>query len=144
MEEKKDPNANMNEEPVEQKDQPPKAGLTAFIDGINPRSALLMLIAGLYVVYLGFNLCKGYIAKEEGTSLGFFFAGALFILLGGFFAYAGGKASMKAQKEKKEAAEAEMKNSEAGETAPEENKPMSIAERAAMTAKEESTEEETE
>ena len=100
-----------------------------------------MLIAGLYLAYLGWGLCKGYIDKAEGSGIGFFCAGAAFILLGVFMAFAGGRVTLKAQNQKKAEAEAEMKKTGTSEEVPEEKKPMSIAERAALASREDDYEE---
>lgn len=120
---------------------PRKGGLTGWMDSINSRSAIVMLIAGLYLAYLGWGLCKGYIDKAEGSGIGFFCVGAAFILIGVFMLFAGGRVTIKTQNRKKEEAEAEMKNTGASEEAPAEKKPMSISERAALASREDDFEE---
>ena len=84
-----------------EQNSPRKGGLTGWMDSINSRSAIVMLIAGLYLAYLGWGLCKGYIDKAEGSGIGFFCAGAAFILIGVFMAFAGGRVTLKAQNQKK-------------------------------------------
>ena len=124
-----------------EQNSPQKRGLAGWMDSINSRSAIVMLIAGLYLAYLGWGLCKGYIDKAEGSRIGFFCAGAAFILIGVFMAFAGGRVTLKAQNQKKAEAEAEMKKTGTSEEVPEEKKPMSIAERAALASREDDYEE---
>ena len=48
------------------------------------RSLTLWLVAGAFLAYTGYQLCRGYILREEGSALGFFAAGAAFIGFGVF------------------------------------------------------------
>ena len=114
----------------------PRGGLAGWIDSVNSRSAIVMLIAGAYLAYLGWGLCKGYLDGAEGSGIGFFCAGAAFILIGVFMVFVGGKVTIKAQNEKKQE-EAENKNTGAPEEVPAEKKTMSIAERAALASRSE-------
>ena len=112
MDNQKDLNRN---EPRKENDLPekPKNRFLEYVDSINPRSALIMLVAGAYVAYLGVGLCRGFIAGEEGSNAGFFTVGVVFILLGAFFVFAGGRAALKAQKAKEMAAAEEAAKKEA-------------------------------
>ena len=47
----------------------------------NARYALWIL-AGGYLLYTAYSLCKGFIAGEEGTSVGFLLAGIAFAVIG--------------------------------------------------------------
>ena len=91
----------------------PKNRFLEYVDSVNPRSALIMLVAGAYVVYLGVGLCRGFVAGEEGSNAGFFAVGVFFILCGAFFVLAGGRAALKAQKAKEMAAAEEAAKKEA-------------------------------
>lgn len=66
------------------------------------RSYVVMAIAGAYVAYLGFSLCKGVLDGAEGSNPGFMVAGIVFMVLGAAFVVNGGKGYMKNSKEKKE------------------------------------------
>ena len=46
------------------------------------RSYILMLLAGAYLVYTGYKLCKNVIDGVEGGSWGFFAAGVGFLIVG--------------------------------------------------------------
>lgn len=100
--------------------------------GTPMRSCILMLLAGAYLVYTGFRLCKNVIDGVEGGSWGFFAAGVGFLIVGVVMLIVGGKNFIKNDKEKKamEAAAAEKTEAEK----PEEKKTMSIAERANLAS----------
>ena len=66
------------------------------------RSYVVMALAGAYVAYLGFSLCKGVLDGAEGSNPGFMVAGIVFMILGAVFVVNGGKGYMKNSKEKKE------------------------------------------
>lgn len=91
----------------------------------------LMLLAGAYLVYTGYQLCKSVIAGEEGASLGFLAAGVAFLAIGGVILYK----SCRNQWLKKQAQKAEeAKEMELNpQPEPETPKRMSIAERARLT-----------
>ena len=39
---------------------------------------ILWSLAGVYLLYTSYSLCKGYVTGEEGTSMGFMLAGIAF------------------------------------------------------------------
>ena len=95
------------------------------------RSMILMILAGCYLVYTGYRLCKNVLDGVEGGSWGFFAAGAAFIVVGAVMLFVGGRNYLRREKEKR--AEQEAQAQIIRETQPaEEKKTMSIAERARL------------
>lgn len=47
-----------------------------------PRNYAFIGIAAAYLIYLGYELCMGYINKNEGSGIGFFTVGIVFIGVG--------------------------------------------------------------
>ena len=89
------------------------------------RSMILMILAGCYLVYTGYRLCKNVLDGVEGGSWGFFAAGAAFIVVGA------GRNYLRREKEKR--AEQEAQAQIIRETQPaKEKKTMSIADRARL------------
>lgn len=43
---------------------------------------MLWTLAGIYLLYTGYSLCKGFITGAEGTGIGFMFAGIAFAVIG--------------------------------------------------------------
>lgn len=118
--------------------------------GQNPvslRSYLLMILAGGYLAYTGYRLCENVLSGSEGGSMGFFAAGAAFIVIGAGMLIWGGYKAYQAESQHRKRVETE--ETEAvktmNEEPKEEKKPMSIAERArladALKDKEEQEEE---
>ena len=62
------------------------------------RTCLVMILAGVYVAYLGVSLCQNVINGAEGSSPGFMVAGVIFIVLGVAFVINGIRGSIKAGK----------------------------------------------
>lgn len=95
------------------------------------RSMILMILAGCYLLYTGYRLCKNVLDGVEGGSWGFFAAGVGFIIVGGVMLFIGGRNYLRREKEKRAAQEAQAQLT--GETQPaEEKKHMSITERAKL------------
>lgn len=95
------------------------------------RSMILMILAGCYLLYTGYRLCKNVLDGVEGGSWGFFAAGVGFIVVGAVMLFKGGKNYLRREKEKR--AEQEAQTQVIRETQPaEEKKTMSIAERARL------------
>lgn len=95
------------------------------------RSMILMILAGCYLVYTGYRLCKNVLDGVEGGSWGFFAAGAAFIVVGAVMLFVGGRNYLRREKEKR--AEQEAQAQIIRETQPEkEKKTMSIADRARL------------
>ena len=93
------------------------------------RSMILMILAGCYLVYTGYRLCKNVLDGVEGGSWGFFAAGAAFIVVGAVMLFVGGRNYLRREKEKR--AEQEAQAQIIRETQPaKEKKTMSIADRA--------------
>ena len=103
--------------------------------GTPTRSCILMLLAGAYLIYTGYRLCKNVIDGVEGGSWGFFAAGVGFLIVGVVMLVVGGKNFIKNDKEKKAAAK------EAEDEKPVEKKNRSIAERAKLVSALEEAEE---
>lgn len=95
------------------------------------RSMILMILAGCYLLYTGYRLCKNVLDGVEGGSWGFFAAGVGFIVVGAVMLFKGGRNYLRREKEKR--AEQEAQTQVIRETQPaEEKKTMSIAERARL------------
>ena len=95
------------------------------------RSMILMILAGCYLVYTGYRLCKNVLDGVEGGSWGFFAAGAAFIVVGAVMLFVGGRNYLRREKEKR--AEQEAQEQIIRETQPaKEKKTMSIADRARL------------
>ena len=103
-----------------------------FQGGLPMRSCILMLLAGLYLLYTGYKLCQNVLTGVEGGNWGFFAAGVGFLIVGAVMLFIAGKNYLKREKEKKEAREKEIQNDPLPKEAPEERKTMSIAERARL------------
>lgn len=108
------------------------------------RTCLVMILAGVYVAYLGVSLCQNVINGAEGSSPRFMVAGVIFIVLGVAFVINGIRGSIKAGKIQKESnAESEAQASETETSGTVEskmestsslNKKMSIADRANLVS----------
>lgn len=95
------------------------------------RSMILMILAGCYLVYTGYRLCKNVLDGVEGGSWGFFAAGAAFIVVGAVMLFVGGRNYLRREKEKR--AEQEAQAQIIRETQPaKEKKTMSIEDRARL------------
>ena len=95
------------------------------------RSMILMILAGCYLVYTGYRLCKNVLDGVEGGSWGFFAAGGAFIVVGAVMLLVGGRNYFRREKEKR--AEQEAQAQIIRETQPaKEKKTMSIADRARL------------
>lgn len=97
------------------------------------RSYLLMFLAGLYIIYTGYRLCKNVLDGVEGGGAGFFIVGAAFIVIGVAMLFFGMRGYTREEKRKKAEAAAEM--AKAQEEAPkvtQSSKKMSIADRAKL------------
>ena len=95
------------------------------------RSMILMILAGCYLLYTGYRLCKNVLDGVDGGSWGFFAAGAAFIVVGAVMLFIGGRNYLRREKEKR--AEQEAQAQIIRETQPaEEKKTMSIADRARL------------
>ena len=126
-EQNKNPEEKENEVQTSQENTPQNATPT--------RSYVLMILAGCYLLYTGYRLCKNVIDGVDGGSWGFFAAGIGFLIVGAVMLFIGGKNFIKRDKEKRvmeEAAMAEEKVAEPEKTT--EKKTMSIAERARLAS----------
>ena len=95
------------------------------------RSMILMILAGCYLLYTGYRLCKNVLDGVDGGIWGFFAAGAAFIVVGAVMLFVGGRNYLRREKEKR--AEQEAQAQIIRETQPtEEKKTMSIADRARL------------
>ena len=95
------------------------------------RSMILMILAGCYLVYTGYRLCKNVLDGVEGGSWGFFAAGGAFIVVGAVMLFVGGRNYLRREKENR--AEQEAQAQIIRETQPaKEKKTMSIADRARL------------
>ncbi|MDO4340192.1 MAG: hypothetical protein Q4C91_19240 [Eubacteriales bacterium] len=69
--------------------------------GMPSRSYILQMLAGAYLLYTGYRLCKNVLDGIEGASWGFFAAGAAFIVIGCVMLFVGVRGTMRNEKEKK-------------------------------------------
>ena len=126
-EQNKNPEEKENEVQTSQENTPQNATPT--------RSYVLMILAGCYLLYTGYRLCKNVIDGVDGGSWGFFAAGIAFLIVGAVMLFIGGKNFIERDKENRLQREEEEKEQEAAEPEPaEEKKRMSIAERANLAA----------
>ena len=95
------------------------------------RSMILMILAGCYLLYTGYRLCKNVLDGVEGGSWGFFAAGAAFIVVGAVMLFVGGRNYLRREKEKHAQQEAQAQIIRKTQPA-EEKKTMSIADRARL------------
>lgn len=99
---------------------------------------LLWTLAGIYLLYTGYSLCKGFITGAEGTGMGFMLAGIVFAVIGVGLLFLSIKNMLSEEKLKKAkiAKNAAMEAAAGGELKKEaasgQNRSMSIAERANM------------
>ena len=99
---------------------------------------ILWSLAGVYLLYTSYSLCKGYVTGEEGTSMGFMLAGIAFAAIGAGLLFFGIKNMLSEEKirKAKAAKNAAMEAAAGGELKKEDasgqNRSMSIAERANM------------
>lgn len=111
------------------------------------RRFLLWTLAGIYLLYTAYSLCKGYVTGEEGSSMGFMLAGIVFAAIGVGLLVVSIKNMLSEDKIKKAKAakDAAMEGAAGGELKTEnssaQRKPMSIAERANLTKRLEDEEE---
>ena len=101
--------------------------------GMPVRSYILMIMAGVYLVYTGYRLCASVISGEENSSVGFLAAGGIFAVIGAVLLIMAIRNLAKAGAQKHELEEAAAKKaaeeaSQNPETVAKKN--MSIAERA--------------
>ena len=64
------------------------------------RRMLLWGLAGIYLLYTGFSLCKGFINGEEGSQMGFMIAGIAFLAIGAGLIFAAARNALKSGKVK--------------------------------------------
>ena len=108
---------------------------------------LLWTLAGIYLLYTGYSLCKGFITGAEGTDMGFMLAGIAFAVIGVGLLFLSIKNTLSEEKLKKAkiAKNAAMEAAAGGElkkeTASGQHKSMSIAERANLVKELEGEEE---
>lgn len=116
--------------------------------GMPTRSLMLWVLAGIYLVYTGYRLCKNVIDGVEGASIGFMLSGIVFLVIGGGLLFFGLRGVYRADRLKK--AQEAAANAQGGSkpepkavaTVKEDGrKSMSIAERARLAGR---LEEETE
>ena len=132
-------NKNLEETDVNEK-QKARNGKSAM----PMRTCLVMILAVVYVAYLGVSLCQNVINGAEGSSPGFMVAGVIFIVLGVAFVINGIRGSIKAgkiQKESNAESEAQASETETSRTVESKmestsslNKKMSIADRANLVS----------
>ena len=59
--------------------------------GTPTRSSIIMLLAGVYLLYTGYKLCKDVLDGVNGSSWGFFAAGVGFLIVGVVMLVVGGR-----------------------------------------------------
>ena len=98
------------------------------------RSYLLMFLAGLYIIYTGYRLCKNVLDGVEGGGAGFFVVGIVFIAIGAAMIFFGIRGYSREEKRKKaEEAAAMSRAQEEAPKAMQSSAKMSIADRAKLT-----------
>jgi len=70
--------------------------------GVPMRTYLIMILAGVYVAYLGVSLCQNVIKGADGSNPGFMVVGVIFIVLGVVFVINGIRGSLRVSKAQKE------------------------------------------
>lgn len=140
----KDPNTVISQEPETKEN--PASSKEEKNSSSGSRRFLMWLIAGAYLIYTAYELCRNVIEGAEGTGPGFFVAGIAFGIIGALMLAAGIKGYVKMDKEKKAAEERQKAENPAPVPAPPKKTSMSIAERARLAErlKEEETPEESE
>lgn len=115
----------------EQETQETQKPTGAETTGMPLRSSIIMLLAGLYLLYTGYRLCQDVLNGVNGSSWGFFAAGVGFLVVGVVMLVVGVRDLIKKDKAKR-AAEAKAQKEEVQEQPKpvETKKNMSIAERA--------------
>lgn len=97
------------------------------------RSYLLMFLAGLYIIYTGYRLCKNVLDGVDGGGSGFFIVGVVFIVIGALMLFFGMRGYTREEKRKKAEQAAEAKAMEEQKpTATQSSAKMSIADRAKL------------
>lgn len=66
------------------------------------RSYIVRILAGLYLLYTGYELCKGFITGEEGSAWWFMAAGIIFLLIAVALLISGGKYFIVKNREQKD------------------------------------------
>ena len=101
------------------------------------RSLILWILAGIYLLYTGYSICKNVIEGKEGSGIGFLIAGIAFLIVGGALLFLGAKGMMKADRVQKaeEAAKAKVEAEKAKAQAEASKPSMSIAERANLASR---------
>lgn len=97
------------------------------------RSYIIRILAGLYLLYTGFQLCKGVLNGEEGSGWGFMAAGISFGVIAVILLISSGKYFFqkgRADNIQEHTEEQVKKNPEEAETESRGNKTMSISQRA--------------
>lgn len=82
--------------------------------GLPTRSYVMMTLAGVYLVFAGYQLCRDVLLGKEGSSIGFLLAGVVFLGLGCGMLFVSIRNAMRKNKAKKEQ-EAAMVQTEAEE-----------------------------
>ena len=78
------------------------------------RSCMLMSLGGLYILYMGYRLCKNVINGVDGGGIGFFIVGAVFLRVGAGMLYVGIRGVL-ADDKKQKAEAAALKEAEKAE-----------------------------
>lgn len=92
-----------------------KSKIKEIIDGIPMRSCMIMSLAGLYVAYLGYKLCKNVVDGVEGGGPGFLAAGIAFLIVGVLFLAVGARGAVLGSRRQQEEAAAASEGTD-GET----------------------------
>lgn len=97
------------------------------------RSYIIRILAGFYLLYTGFQLCRGVLNGEEGSGWGFMAAGIAFLVIAVVLLVSSGKYFFqkgKTDKVQEHMEEQAQKSLEEVETEAQGNKTMSISQRA--------------
>lgn len=78
------------------------------------RNCMFMSLGGLYILYMGYRLCKNVINGVDGGGIGFFIVGAVFLIVGAGMLYVGIRGVL-ADDKKQKAEAAALKEAEKAE-----------------------------
>lgn len=58
-----------------------QSGFRAYADNLPVRTCMVMVLAGIYIMYLGYSLCSNVLKGTEGGGPGFMAVGIIFIVI---------------------------------------------------------------
>ncbi|MDD7219075.1 MAG: hypothetical protein PUI16_03675 [Clostridia bacterium] len=92
-------------------------------NGFPSRTLLLWILAGIYLTYTGFSLCKNVIDKVQGAGAWVMIAGIVFLAIGLGLLFFGCRGMLRIEKKKREQALEEQPEEETEESQDKESEP---------------------